>query len=69
MLPARSSLRALDHDEHTAYELALQSNAEKEVLGCVESQFNRLEGLAIARGLTDEDLGMIDDDDSSDSQG
>ncbi|OJA10739.1 hypothetical protein AZE42_10185 [Rhizopogon vesiculosus] len=46
-----------------------RNNAEKGVLGCVESQFDRLERLAIARGLTDEDLGMLDDADSSDSQG
>ncbi|OJA20841.1 hypothetical protein AZE42_02502 [Rhizopogon vesiculosus] len=55
----------------TMWELeeAKRCNAEKGVLGRVESQFDRLEGLAIARGLTDEDLGMIDGKDSSDSQG
>ncbi|KAJ8581694.1 hypothetical protein M405DRAFT_938144 [Rhizopogon salebrosus TDB-379] len=40
-----------------------RNDVEKGVLGRLESQFDHLERLAIARGLTDEDLG-IDDENS-----
>lgn len=38
-----------------------KSYKEKETLSLVETHFDALEGLAIAHGLTDEDLGMADD--------
>jgi hypothetical protein len=38
-----------------------RNDVEKGVLGRLESQFDRLQRLAIARGLTDEDLGIDDE--------